>query len=50
MTDADSVPDLDSTEELTVTATADFGLITPLVSNIFGSPMEITESVTVEIQ
>ena len=49
-TDADTVPDLDSTEELTVSVSADFDLLTPLVSSMFGSPMTITETVTVEIQ
>ncbi len=48
--DADGVPDLDSTEELTVSASADFDLITPLISAMFGSPMKITETVTVVIQ
>ena len=48
--DADSVPDLDSTEELTVSVSADFDLLTPLISSMFGSPMKITETVTVEIQ
>ncbi|MEO6318644.1 MAG: TadE family protein [Acidimicrobiales bacterium] len=48
--DSDPIPDLDPTEELTVRASADFKLITPLISGFFGSPMNITESVKVEIQ
>jgi len=41
---------LDSTEELTVSARSDFSLITPIMGAIVGSPIVITETVTVEIQ
>jgi Flp pilus assembly protein TadG len=48
--DADAIPDLGSGEELVVTARSSFKLFTPIVSAMLGSPITVTESVTVEIQ
>jgi Flp pilus assembly protein TadG len=50
LTGCETVSGYDPGEEITITASKDFDVITPFVGIITGDPIDVTESVTVVIQ